>query len=173
MSGSGVVAAINPEDTMFRYIASCLALSCVVVTAGTAQQKQAPRRIVLKEEKPGLLAQAKIRPDSARKVAMAQVPGGRMTSQEIENEDGKLVYTFDFKAQGKSGVDEVNVDANTGAVVNVKHESAVEEKAEKAGDKTKDAAKTVGEKTKDAAKTTGKAIKTGADTVKNRVDPPN
>jgi hypothetical protein len=144
------------------------------MTAAMAQQKQPTRkRMVLKEEKPGLLAQAKIRPDSARKLAMAQVPGERMASQEIENEDGKLIYSFDFKAQGKSGVDEVNVDANTGAVVGVKHESAVEESAEKVGEKTKDAAKTVGEKTKDAAKTTGKAVKTGADTVKNRVNPPN
>jgi len=77
-----------------------------------------------------LKAEAKIKGDSAKKIALAQVPNGKIRSAEIENENGKLIYSFDVKVKGKSGVEEVNVDALTGAVVGTKHETAKAEKAE-------------------------------------------
>ena len=78
-----------------------------------------------------LRAQAKITGDSAKHVALAQVPNGKIRSGELENEKGKLIYAFDIKVAGKSGVEEVDVDANTGAVVAHEHESAKKEAAEK------------------------------------------
>ena len=38
----------------------------------------------LKEETPGLAAQAKITPDAARKTALARVPDGVIASEEID-----------------------------------------------------------------------------------------
>ena len=77
-----------------------------------------------------LRAQAKISGDSAKHVALAQVPNGKIRSGELENEKGKLIYSFDIKVAGKSGVEEVDVDANTGAVVAHEHETAKAERAE-------------------------------------------
>jgi uncharacterized membrane protein YkoI len=71
--------------------------------------------IQVKEEKAGLLVQAAIKPDSAQKIALASVPGGKITEIEIEEEDGKLVYEFDI--EGQDGSREVYVDAATGAIV--------------------------------------------------------
>jgi uncharacterized membrane protein YkoI len=87
-----------------------------------------------------LKSRAKISGDSAMKIAKAQVPDGKIKSGEIEEEKGKLVYSFDISQAGKSGVEEVNVDAMTGAVMSKEHESAKMEKAEhKAEHKTEKA----------------------------------
>jgi hypothetical protein len=79
-----------------------------------------------------LETRAKIRSDSARAVARATVPGGRIQSGELEEENGKLIYSFDIEVPGKSGVDEVHVDAMTGAVLAHEHESPADEKKEAA-----------------------------------------
>jgi uncharacterized membrane protein YkoI len=76
----------------------------------------------MKQDRPGLLAQAKITPDSARAIARRAVPGASIQSAEIENEDHRLIYSFDMKVPGKSGIEEVNIDALTGAVVGREHE---------------------------------------------------
>lgn len=101
----------------------------------------------MKEETPGLLAQAKISPEAARTTALARVKGGTIKEEEIEKEDGKLVYAFDLKVAGKSGIEEVLIDAVTGKIVSVDHESVKEEAAEAAKD-----AKVAKEKAKAAAK---------------------
>ena len=75
------------------------------------------------EDKAGLWAQATLAPDSAMKIALARVPGGTITKGELEEEDGRLIYSFDIKVAGKSGEDEVHVDARTGEVVKQEHES--------------------------------------------------
>jgi uncharacterized membrane protein YkoI len=76
--------------------------------------------VQVKEEKPGLLAQATVKPDSAQRIALAQVPGGKITEFEIEEEDGKLVY--EFKIVGQDGEREIYVDAKTGALVTAEQE---------------------------------------------------
>jgi DNA-directed RNA polymerase alpha subunit len=94
------------------------------------------------ESKPGLLKQAKITADSAIAVAKATLPKATISSAEIEQENGKLVFSFDMKTAGKTGIDEVNVDALTGKVVGkVQHESAADEKKEADADAAKKAAK--------------------------------
>ncbi len=91
--------------------------------------------VKVKEATPGLAAQATITADSARKLALAQVPRGRIAEAELEEENGTLVYSFDIKTSGKSGIDEVLIDAKTGALISKSHETAAAEKKEAAEEK--------------------------------------
>jgi len=88
----------------------------------------------IKEEHPGLLRQATVTPDSATAIALRAVPGATVKSAEIEKEDGRLVYSFDLVIAGKSGVEEVLVDARTGKVVSKEHEDEAAEQAEQQHD---------------------------------------
>ena len=110
-------------------LAASILWSLLIVTAAVAQD---PRP--MKEAKPGLLAQAKIAPETARTTALSKVKGGTIKEEEIEEEHGKLVYSFDIQAPGKSGIEEVQVDAHTGKVVSVEHESAKQAADEAAKD---------------------------------------
>ncbi|NUO65176.1 MAG: PepSY domain-containing protein [Gemmatimonadaceae bacterium] len=100
-----------------------------------ARSTRKPKTMKVREQSPGLAAQATISADSAQTIALAQVPNGRVREAELENEKGTLVYSYDVKAPGKSGVEEVLVDAKTGAVVSQTHESAAAEKKEMAAEK--------------------------------------
>ncbi len=87
---------------------------------------------VPKTDVPPLLAkQAKISLDSARAIAMKRLPKASIESQELEQENGRLIYSFDMKTAGKSGIDEVNVNAKTGAIVDVGHETPKAERKER------------------------------------------
>ena len=79
---------------------------------------------------------AKISLETAQKAALAKQPG-TVSKSELEVEDGCLVYSFDIKIAGKSGAQEILVDAGNGKVLSSKHESAMKEAAEKMGDKLK------------------------------------
>lgn len=52
------------------------------------------------------------------------------SSAELEAEHDCLIWSFDMKVRGKSGVQEVNIDAGNGKVLNVHHESAGAEASE-------------------------------------------
>lgn len=115
---------------MRRYqLAFAAAAFALVSTAARAQS------IKVKEEKPGLAARAKITADSAQRLALSHVAGGRLAAGEIEEENGKLVYSFDIRVSGKSGIEEVQIDAVNGAFVSKKHESPADEQKEKAADR--------------------------------------
>jgi hypothetical protein len=60
---------------------------------------------------------------TARATALAKVPGGKVQAAELEREHGKLIYSFDIRVPHKSGIEEVQVDAITGEVVSMTHES--------------------------------------------------
>ena len=126
--------------------ARMLALVAVGTTftapAALAQKEPVKQAAVttVTETKKGLLAQAKIKPDSAMALARARVKGATMEAAEIEEEDGKLIYSFDMKIAGKDGIEEVNVDAKTGKVSQV-HESPAAVAKEKAADEKEAAAK--------------------------------
>jgi uncharacterized membrane protein YkoI len=121
-------------------IAAGVALAAVpagaqATASHTAMAKKAshPQGVVkVREATAGLAAQATVSADSAQKLALAQVPKGRVSSAELENEKGTLVYSYDVKTAGKRGVDEVLIDAKTGAVVSTTHETAAMEKKEAA-----------------------------------------
>jgi uncharacterized membrane protein YkoI len=115
---------------MYRNVAA----ACLILTSAISAGAQGTPTV--KEEKPGLLAKAKVTAADAIVTAQAKVPKGKLASIEIEQEDGKLIYSMTFKTDGKSGVDEVNVDALTGKQVGkVEHESPAAEKKEEAKEK--------------------------------------
>ncbi|MDQ2872663.1 MAG: PepSY domain-containing protein [Candidatus Eremiobacteraeota bacterium] len=60
-------------------------------------------------------AQAGVTIAQARATAMKTVPGGKITDQELEKENGGLRYSFDIKVGSKTR--EVGVDAKTGKVI--------------------------------------------------------
>jgi hypothetical protein len=87
---------------------------------------------------PALAKQAKISLDSARAIATKRLPKASIQSQELEQENGRLIYSFDMKTTGKSGIDEVNVNAKTGAIVGrVGHETPKDEQNEAKAEKKK------------------------------------
>jgi hypothetical protein len=99
-----------------------------------------------------ITAMAKVKDDAARKTALDKVgvAGATIHKGGLEVEDGCLIYSYDVKVPNKSGFQEVYVDAGTGAVLKVEHESAAKEAAEGAAAKVKGGA----EKAKDTV--TGK-----------------
>lgn len=105
-----------------------VALAAMVTTSASAQATTKP---AYKRQVPAKLAKlAKISEDSARAIAMSKVPDGAVEALELENEKGKLIYSFDMKVKGKAGIEEVTVNALDGSVVGVAHESAKTEAAE-------------------------------------------
>jgi hypothetical protein len=78
-----------------------------------------------------LKSEAKISMKEARAKALEKVPGGRIKSSELEREKGKLIYSFDIRPAKGTGIDEVQIDAITGEVVSVQHETPASEAAEK------------------------------------------
>ena len=69
---------------------------------------------------------AKITPTDAAKIALGAIgaPAGKkaVSASEVEAEHGYLIYSVEVKIAGKSGIDEVTVDAGDGKVLHVEHE---------------------------------------------------
>ena len=113
---------------------SLLVIGTFVAVGSAGAQSMHP---MPKSDVPAALArEAKISLDSARVIAKAQLPKAMVASEELERENGKLIYSFDMKTAGKSGIDEVNVNAMNGALVGkIGHESAKSEAKEAAAEK--------------------------------------
>lgn len=86
----------------------------------------------LAQNQAALRAKAKVTLEAARQTALAKAPG-TVKSEELEKENGKLIYSFDINTS--NGIHEVAVDAITGAVVSDSVESAADEAKEAAKDK--------------------------------------
>jgi uncharacterized membrane protein YkoI len=84
-----------------------------------------------KVAKAGLQEKAKVTCEAARAAALAKVKRSRVKSAELEEEKGRLVYSFDLHVEGDKNVHEVQVDAVTGEVVSVEIEDPAREAAEK------------------------------------------
>jgi uncharacterized membrane protein YkoI len=106
-----------------RNSAFILAASLAMASTAFAQTAKPNSQAALRRE-------AKISKTAATKTALDQVPGGKVKSSELEREKGKLIYSFDIKVAGKTGIEEVNVDAVTGAIVAHEHENPKAEKKE-------------------------------------------
>jgi uncharacterized membrane protein YkoI len=103
----------------------------VAKTSTTATIKH--RRTARKSESQATLQkEAKVSEETARATALKEVPNGTVKSSELERENGKLIYSFAITTPGKSGIEEINVNAIDGSVVNREHESAATEKKEAA-----------------------------------------
>ncbi|HEY1790657.1 MAG TPA: PepSY domain-containing protein [Verrucomicrobiae bacterium] len=70
-----------------------------------------------------LKAQAKISKDDAEEIAMSKVPNGTIKESELEKEHGHLQWSFDMATPGDKDITEVNIDAVTGAVLNIGKEA--------------------------------------------------
>lgn len=65
--------------------------------------------------------QARVALDDARRTALARV-AGQVRHEEMEYERHRWIYSFEIVRGGHPGIEEVNVDADTGAIVEVVHE---------------------------------------------------
>ena len=101
-------------------------------TTASATTAKRHRRASKKETQADLQKEAKVSEADARATALKEVPNGTVKSEELEREKGKLIYSYDITVPGKSGVEEVNVNAIDGSVVGKMHESAKTEKKEAA-----------------------------------------
>ena len=132
---------------MFKVIALAVAIAAtttVVGAQGTSASKAAVknasqaststtkrhRRTVKHETQADLQKEAKISEADARATALKAVPNGTVKSEELEREHGKLIYSYDISVAGKTGIDEVNVNAMDGSIVAKSHESPKTEKKE-------------------------------------------
>jgi uncharacterized membrane protein YkoI len=114
---------------------SLVAAGAITVAASTtlAAQGQGP---TYKRDLPAdLVKQATVSEANAAKTVAARLPNGRIQAVELENEGGRLIYSYEVKVQGRSGIEEINVNAKTGAVVNTEHESPAKERGEAKAEK--------------------------------------
>ncbi|MEI2719047.1 MAG: PepSY domain-containing protein [Gemmatimonadales bacterium] len=118
-----------------------------VVKAAPAKAKASKEATEAKEAKEedddedAMKKEATISEAAARATALKAVPGGVVQDHELEREDGKLIWSYDIKVKGKSGIEEVAVDAKTGAIVAHAHETPKDEQKEAAEDAAKAKAK--------------------------------
>jgi uncharacterized membrane protein YkoI len=109
-----------------------------VAGTATAQRPAATQRPSYKREVPAaLLRQAKVSEDSALKVASARIRGGKVQGLELENENGKLIWSWDFTIEGRPGVFECNVSALDGSIIGVEHEMPAADTTHRAAPKPK------------------------------------
>ena len=101
----------------FPLVALGVALSMPIAYA--AQDSQA----VLKSE-------AKVSEAQAQATALTKIPNGTVRSSELEREHGQLIWSFDIAQPSVKGVMEVQVDAKSGQIILVKHETAKQEAGE-------------------------------------------
>src|ERR1700724_1405469 len=106
----------------FAALASLFALSASLAVADPSTQAK-------------LAAEAKVSEADARTTALAKVPGGSVSSSELEKEHGKLIYSFDIAQTGSKNITEVQVDAKTGKVVSTKIETPDKERKEAMAEK--------------------------------------
>jgi uncharacterized membrane protein YkoI len=119
-----------------------LALMFLVTVAATASAAPVdctihPKKGATKDELAGM---AKVTQADAQKTALASLKDpskATVKEAELEAEHGCLVYSFDIEVAGKTGVQEVQIDAGSGKILSSKHESPKAEAAEKAKDKPK------------------------------------
>ena len=121
---------------MLRSITRTL-LSTAFVVAAVAPlgAQQAPSPPYKRDLPAQLLAKATVKEADAARVARARFPKAHIRAVELEDEGGRLIYSYELKTAGKAGIDEVNVNAKTGKLVNTEHEGAKAESNEAAQEK--------------------------------------
>lgn len=114
---------------------SCLTLGILGLTAASvsAQENERGERESKRNNK--LAKKAKITLAQARDIALRE-DNGKVESEELEKEHGKLVYSFDIR-NSTGTITEIWVDAETGNVVHKSEENAEAEAKEKAADMKK------------------------------------
>lgn len=70
-----------------------------------------------------LQSHAKISKSAAEKIALSKVQTGTIQSAELEEEHGKLIWSFDISTPSTKDITEVQVDARNGRIVSVQTET--------------------------------------------------
>ena len=70
----------------------------------------------------------------AQAIAVSHAKGLRLKAKELEHENGKWIYSFEFVNRNKS-IREINVDAYTGRIVGIEHEDVKKEATEERNEK--------------------------------------
>ena len=112
-------------------IATIAFLAIAAASAGAQGTRRHQKKV---ETQADLGKEAKMTMTDARSLALRTVPNATIQAGEIEREGGKLIYSFDMKTPGRSGIDEVNIDAMTGKVLANQHETPAAERREAAAD---------------------------------------
>src|ERR1035437_6903404 len=113
---------------------------CSVITLGlvagglTACMTEKEGKEGEKASETKLEAQAKITKAEATKIALDKVPGGTIKEGDIEKEKGKLMWSFDIATPGTKDITEVQVDAITGAIIDISKETVADQAKEKKED---------------------------------------
>jgi uncharacterized membrane protein YkoI len=129
---------------MFKVIAVAVAIAATTAVAGAqgttykstakpttqASTTKTHKRMRKAESQATLQKEAKVSEATARATALNEVPNGTVKSSELERENGKLIYSYDISVPGKTGIDEVNVNAIDGTIVAKQHETPKTEKKE-------------------------------------------
>ena len=102
---------MNPKRILILVCLAMLAMSVGLFAAEPQTEAKAEPK------------KANITMEEARVIALAKVPGGEVTSEELGRVAGKLTFFIDVRTEGKKGVDVVSVNASDGEVVEVKHKS--------------------------------------------------
>ncbi len=117
----------RPMKTKLNPITAVVALALVGLTSSALAKSN--------ETQAQLQAQAKITQADAQKTALAKVPNGKIKSAELENEGGKLVWSFDIAKPNSKDIAEVLVDAKTGKIAKMENETPKQQANEAAADK--------------------------------------
>lgn len=123
LTGTSLASAQTPTKRMAHKTANSHAQTAIPALHRTGPPT-ASASITVKEEKPGLLGEARVHPAVAQRTALAQISGAHLTSGRIEQRNGKLIYVFTLHtgAGKKPGrLHRVVVDAMSGAVMPLSH----------------------------------------------------
>ena len=77
-----------------------------------------------------LRKEAKVTEAQARRAALQRVPHGKIQSAELEQERGRLVWSFDIVRAPSKDITEIQVDARTGTVVSQQTETPAQQASE-------------------------------------------
>ena len=136
----GFIQALKRQFNNIHMKAKLVIRSLVVgllVCAGVSQAVASDQ----KDSQAKLEAKAKISKADAQKTALAKVPEGKVKDAELEEEKGKLIWSFDIATPGSKDITEIQVDAVTGEVVSVEKETPADQKKEKQEKKAEKKAK--------------------------------
>jgi uncharacterized membrane protein YkoI len=101
---------------------SLVAAGAIIAAASTTLAAQGATPTYKRDLPAALVKQATVSEANAAKTVAARLPNGRIQAVELENEGGRLIYSYEVKVPGRSGIEEINVNAKTGVVVNTEHE---------------------------------------------------
>lgn len=106
---------------------STIATAFVFAVGASAAQAHEPSQAKLQ-------LQAKISESAAKATALAKVPGGTISSSELEKEHGRLIWSFDIAKPGSADITEIQVSAKSGKIVSTKMETPSKEAKEAAAE---------------------------------------